>query len=143
MQSIQNILRTFIKDHGLEGGVVLNTIRKKWPDIVGQTIAIHTSPDMIRGKVITLIVDTPQWMHHLTFFREEITAKLRQYNVSEVRFRLGRLPETAPEASAAEESQLTTDDLTYLENTLKRLDDAELREKFRRLIVHGLTRKRK
>jgi len=143
MQSLHNILKTFVKDYGLEGGVALNAIRSQWHKIVGQTITGHTFPDTIKGKVLTLIVDTPQWLHHLSFFKDEITTKLKPYNVEEIRFKIGRLPENTKETRAAEDIKLSEDDLRYLENTLKNLKDEDLREKFRTLIVHGLMRGKK
>lgn len=143
MQSLHNILKTFVKDYGLEGGVALNAIRSQWHKIVGQTIMGHTFPDTIKGKVLTLVVDTPQWLHHLSFFKEEITTKLKPYNVEEIRFKIGRLPENTKETRAAEDIKLSEDDLRYLENTLRNLKDGDLREKFRTLIVHGLMRGKK
>jgi hypothetical protein len=143
MQSLHNILKTFVKDYGLEGGVVLNSIQNQWGNIAGQTVAAHTFPDTIKGKVLTLIVDTPQWLHHLSFFKEEIATKLKSYNVIEVRFKLGKLPENTKETRAAGDVKLSEDDLIYLENTLKNLKDEDLREKFRTLIVHGLMRGKK
>ena len=143
MQSLHNILKTFVKDYGLEGGVALNAIRSQWHKIVGQAVTGHTFPDTIKGKVLTLIVDTPQWLHHLSFFKDEITTKLKPYNVEEIRFKIGRLPEKTKETRAAEDIKLSEDDLRYLENTLKNLKDEDLREKFRTLIVHGLMRGKK
>jgi len=143
MQSLHNILKTFVKDHGLEGGVVLNSLQNQWGNIAGQTVASHTFPDIIKGKVLTLIVDTPQWLHHLSFFKEEIVTKLKSYNVVEVRFKLGKLPENTKETHAAGDVKLSEDDLIYLDNTLKNLKDEDLREKFRTLIVHGLMRGKK
>jgi len=143
MQSLQNILRTFVKSYGLEGGVSLNALRNKWTDIVGQTISAHTCPDILKGNVLTIIVDTPQWMHHLSFFKEEIISKLKSYNVNEVRFRIGRLPEEPTEVRKAGDIDLSEDDLRYMENTLRNLKDEELREKFRTLIAHGLMKGKK
>ncbi|MBI4848189.1 MAG: DUF721 domain-containing protein [Nitrospirae bacterium] len=143
MQSLQNILNTFIKDYGIEGGVALNAIRIQWDKLVGQAVAAHTFPDTIKNKVITLIVDTPQWLHHLGFFKEEIITKLKPYNISEIRFRIGRLPEKTKEKQETQDNELSEDDLRFLENTLKGLKDEELKEKFRTLIVHGLKRGKK
>lgn len=143
MQSLHNILKTFVKDHGLEGGVVLNSIQNQWENIAGQTVAAHTFPDTIKGNVLTLIVDTPQWLHHLSFFKEEIATKLKSYNVIGVRFKLGRLPENKKENRTPVDINLSEDDLRYLENTLRNLKDEDLREKFRTLIVHGLMRGKK
>jgi len=143
MQSLQNILKTFIKNHGLESGVVLTAIRHQWTNLVGETISAHTFPDTVKGTVLNLIVDTPQWMHHLSFFKEEITAKLKPYAVNDIRFRIGRLPEQIHEDLSTDQASLSEDDERYIENTLKNLKDEGLKEKFRSLIVHGLTRGKK
>ncbi len=140
MQRAGNILRKFTKELGLEGGIRLNVIRNQWANIVGQTIAAHTAPDTIKGKILTLTVDTPQWMHHLSFYKEEISIKLKSYDVTGVRFRLGKLPEKANGGGERENLILTDDDLRYIENTLKNIKDEELKEKFRTLLTHGLTK---
>ncbi|RJQ19868.1 MAG: DUF721 domain-containing protein [Nitrospiraceae bacterium] len=141
MRSLHNILKAFIKDYGLEGGVALNAFRNQWAGIVGQTIAAHTAPDTMKSKVLTVIVDSPQWLHHLSFFREEIITKLRPFNVTDIRFRVGSLPEQSDGDQHRENNcELTDDDLRYIENTLGNVRDEELRESFRTLIVHGLTR---
>jgi hypothetical protein len=143
MQSLHNILKTFVKEYGLEGGVVLNSIQNQWEHIAGRTVAVHAFPDSVKGKILTLIVDTPQWMHHLSFFKEEIVSKLTSYNVAEVRFKLGKLPDNSKVSSLAGDTTLSEDDLIYLENTIRNLKDEDLREKFRKLIVHGLTKGKK
>ena len=143
MQSLHNILRTFVRNYGLEGGVALNVIRNKWSDTVGNPVSVHTFPDTMKGNVLTIIVDSPQWMHHLSFFKDEIASKLKQYNVTDVRFRIGRLPEKAAEVRTEDNIELSEDDLRYMENTLRNLKDEELRDSFRTLIGHGLRKGKK
>jgi len=143
MQSLHNILKTFVKEYGLEGCAVLNSIQNQWEHIAGQTVASHTFPDTVKGKILTLVVDTPQWLHHLSFYKDEIVSKLKSYNIIEVRFKLGKLPEISKETRVAGDITLSEDDLVYLENTLRNLKDEDLREKFRKLIAHGLVRGRK
>lgn len=143
MEPLQNILRSFAREFGIEGGAGLNAIRRLWADVVGQTIATHTYPDTIKTKVLTIIVDTPQWMHHLSFYKEVIHEKLTSYNIGGIRFRLGKIPEKADKQRQEFNAGLTDDDLRYIENTLKNLKDEELKEKFRVLITHGLTKDRK
>ncbi len=144
MQPLHDILKKYIKNHGLEGGAVLSTICNHWPEIVGQTIAAHTYPDIIRGKIFTLIVDSPQWMHHLSFYKDEILKKLHQYDIKDIRFRQGKLPViVAQSPEEPEDIELSDDDLRYIENTVKNIDDEELKKKFRTLIAHGLTKGKK
>ena len=74
MQSLRNIFKAVIKNIGIESGAALNVLRRKWPQIVGQPVSVHTYPDTVRNKILTVIVDTPQWMHHLSFFKKDILA---------------------------------------------------------------------
>jgi hypothetical protein len=143
MEPLRKILGEYTKDFGIESGIALNAVRRKWADIVGPAVAAHTFPDTISSNVLTIIVDTPQWMHHLSFFKEDISEKLKFRNLTGVRFRLGRLPEKADSRISEEAAGLTDEDLRFLENTVKNIKDEELKEVFRKLIVHGLTKGKK
>ena len=144
MQPLDKILRKFIKDYGLETGLTLTAIRKQWEKLVGQAIASHTCPEEIKGKTIFVTVDTPQWMHHLGFFKQEMCEKLKPYKVTEVRFKLGRLLKTEDSGEDIKKSiLLTEEDSQYIENTLECIKDSELKEKFRVLITNALRRGKK
>jgi hypothetical protein len=146
MYPLHKILRKIVKSHGLEGGAVLNTLKKKWVDLMGQTVAAHTVPETVRNNVLTIVVDTPQWMHHLSFYREDIAAKLKPYTISGIRFRVGRVTVETAKPVSAEDVELTEEESAYVENATKNVRDEELRKQFRSLITHGLKkgkRKRK
>jgi hypothetical protein len=138
MHSLNTVLKKFVKDFGLEGGGALTDLRKQWVTIAGQTVASHTSPFTIKNSVLTLTVDTPQWMHHLSFVKEEMIDKLEKFNINEVRFRLGKLPAPAHTVTDNCERMLTDDDKRFIENTLKSIKDKELKKSFRRLLTHAL-----
>ncbi len=142
MQHLRKILGQFVKDFGIEGGAALSVIKRQWNDIVGPAVAVHTAPDIIKGSVLTIIVDTPQWMHHLSFFKGDISEKLKSYNISvkDVRFRLGRIPEKTEIQSRKENIKLTEDDARFVENTIRHVKDEELRKTFKKFISHGLTK---
>lgn len=141
MQRVGNILRQFIRDYGLEGGLTLEKIKAEWVSLVGDTIAAHTCPQTMRGKTIFITVDTPQWMHHLDFYKQEILEKLKPYKVEEVRFKLGKLSENlGTELRTGGIYQPTEEDAQYIENTIRSIKDEELKERFRTLITHGLTK---
>ncbi len=135
MQPLKNVLGKLIKDAGLESGVAITA--------VGEGIALHTYPDTIKGKVLNVLVDTPQWMHHLSFFKSDITDKLEHFGIRDVRFRIGRLPEPEVKELREEEAELSEGDIRYLDNTVRHIKDNELRNRFRRLISHGLKRGKK
>jgi len=143
MQSFQSLLKKFAKDFKIEDGVIITALRDKWVDLVGETIAVHTFPDMIKGKELTLIVDSPQWRHHLDFLKKDICDKLERYGINELKFRTGKIPESKGKLSRSVEAKLTEDDLRFIENTIKTVKDEDLKETFRKFIAHGLTKGRK
>jgi len=142
MHSLRNILGKFVKDFGIEGGVTLNNARKRWVSVVGKPVSVHTFPDTVKSGTLTIIVDTPQWMHHLSFYKDDILSKLKPFGISGIRFRLGRLPVSTPEKERAADAELSEEDLRYIENTVHSIKDEELKDKFRTLITHGLARKK-
>ena len=143
MQSFQSLLKKFNKNFKLEDGVVITALRNKWPYLVGETVAVHTYPDMLKGKELTLIVDSPQWRHHLDFLKNDICEKIERYGINDLKFRIGKIPESKGKLSKVVEAKLTEDDTRYIENTIKNVKDEDLKETFRKFIAHGLTKRRK
>jgi len=134
MQRVGGILKGFVKDYGLETGLTLVRIKDQWTNLVGLTIALHTSPDIVKGKTIFILVDTPQWMHHLSFYKQEILEKLKDYKIENIRFKLGRIPERADVKQEIPTISLSDEDFRYIEDTIKDIRDDELKEKFRKLL---------
>lgn len=143
MQPLNKVLGKLIKDVGIESGVAIIAVRRQWKRTVGEAIALHAYPDTVKGKALTIIVDTPQWMHHLSFFKGEITDKLKRFDIKEVRFRIGKLPEPKSNRSRIIEKDLSESDLRYLDNTVRNIKDSDLQEKLRKLISHGLKKGKK
>ncbi|MDO8283030.1 MAG: DUF721 domain-containing protein [Thermodesulfovibrionia bacterium] len=143
MHSLNGLLKKYFKESGIENGLLVNKLQKHWPKLVGKTIAAHTSPEAIKDKQLTITVDTPQWMHHLGFFKEEISEKLKQYDMTEIRFKLGRLSKAEASIPSPNKLELSNDDFAYIEDTLKDINDPELKEKLTKLIAHGLTENRR
>lgn len=139
MHSLNGLLKKYFKESGIENGLLVNKLQKNWPMLVGKTIAAHTSPESVKDKQLTITVDTPQWMHHLGFFKEELSEKLKQYDMSEIRFKLGKLSKAEESKPSLPKLELSSDDSAYIEDTLKDVDDPELKEKLKNLITHGLT----
>jgi predicted nucleic acid-binding Zn ribbon protein len=143
MYPLHKILRKIVKSHGLEGGAVLNTLRKKWGSLMGQAIAAHTVPETVRNHILTIVVDTPQWMHHLSFYKEDIVEKLKSYNINGIRFRVGRVEAGTTKPVNTENIELSDDESKYLDSVTKNIRDEELRKQFQSLIAHGLKKGKK
>jgi len=140
MYPLHKILRKIVKSHGLEGSAALNKLKRKWVSIMGQTIAVHTFPETVRNNVLTIVVDTPQWMHHLSFYKEDMAAKLKLYKIDGIRFRIGKITAETTKPVKTENIELTDDESKYVEKVTKNIRDEELQKQFKSLITHGLTK---
>jgi hypothetical protein len=143
MESIGTIFNRVVKDIGLESARRINSIRKEWSGLVGEVISTHAYPEALKGDMLILVVESPQWMHHLSFYKDEVAIKLERFGVKRVRFRLGRLPSTPTLTPTPKERPLTEDDRRYLDDTLRGIKDGELRKRFQSLLLHGLTKGRR
>lgn len=144
MQRVGSILKKIVGDYGLETGLSLAKIKKQWTNLVGQTLASHTFPDIIKGRTIFITVDTPQWMHHMSFYGQEIAEKLKSYNIDKVRFRLGKIcSNPGCEGTNRDIYKLSDEEIRYIEDTIKRVKSDELKEKFRLLLTHAIGHKKK
>ncbi|GBE38921.1 MAG TPA: DUF721 domain-containing protein [Nitrospirae bacterium] len=148
MQRAGTILKKFIGDYGLEAGLTFTRICDQWTKLVGETIAAHTYPDIVKGNTIFITVDTPQWMHHLSFYKQDICEKLRSYRITDVRFKLGKLPAADPALKGSDDSRvlktgpLSGADARYIENTVKSIKDDDLKRRLRELLEHALRSER-
>jgi hypothetical protein len=119
-----------------------------WNDVVGKPIARNAQPEKIRNGTLFVKVSSPVWMQQLQFMKEMIAEKLNQRLrnpvVKNIFFVVGKIagdadPVKAEPASAqtheAENFQL---DETFLES----LNDAEIRQAFKRLL-RGYSRRRR
>ena len=143
MYALGDILKVFIKEYGLEKGLTLQRIRSRWRELVGETVAAHTSPDRLSGNTVFIKVDTPQWAHHLDFYKQEIIEKLKEFNIKNIRFKVGRLPEdTDQQAPQNDIRPLSSEDKRFIDDTLSTVHDRELKDRLQQLLIHSLTRGR-
>jgi len=142
MEPIGTIFNRIVRDIGLEGVKRLSSIRREWSGLMGGVISTHAYPDGLKGDMLVVVVESPQWMHHLSFYKEEMALKLERFGVKRIRFRLGRLPSSPTVASTPQERPLTEEDRRYLDDTLRDIKDEELRGRLESLLLHGLTRGR-
>lgn len=81
-----------LRDLGLDAARTAMELQASWAEIVGEEIAAHASPDVLRGRTLDVGVDSSAWSHALTLRSEEILGRLREAlgsaAPSELRFRI-------------------------------------------------------
>jgi len=117
-----------------------------WNDVVGKTIAKNAQPEKIRNGTLIVKVTSPVWMQQLQFMKEMIVDKLNQRlkndTVKTVFFMVGRIDETAADATA-ELTPMNQPPRPVDEEFLQSIEDQEIREAFRKLLKSFARRKPK
>ncbi len=77
--AITPILKSMSLKLGLEKEMGLYRLQEEWAQLVGETIAQHTAPEKMQFKTLTLLVDSPVWMHELTFLKTGLIEKINKH----------------------------------------------------------------
>lgn len=149
IEKISIPLGTMLAKRGLGGRLKEYRIFGQWKKIVGTVIALHAQPLSVRGKTLSVVVDSSAWMQQLTMLKPEIIRKvargLGHAAIERITLKIGpvdvspaRAPERTPLATlGAEESR-------KIEDYVKNVPDSEAREVIKRVIEKDMVmRKRK
>ena len=148
LDSFSTILAGLANRLGLESKLFEARLRRYWPDIVGEPIAIHTRPDQIRFKKLYIFVHNSVWLQQLTFLKpallEKVNAMAGQTLVTEIVLRIGEFsPELAisspPSALEPAPSQPSAQLLQEAALHTRTIQDQVLREYVAAVMVQALS----
>lgn len=145
---LSTTLLKILRAHGLEGRLSEYRIFGRWEKSVGRVIARHARPLAVRGKKLTLIVDSPAWMQQLSLLKPEIIEKvnrgLGREEITSIMLQLGEVASTErPSDDTLVRSSLDEDDHEKIDRYSSEIHDPDIRESFRHLLEKDLlSRKR-
>ena len=139
MHSVSDIIKGFSKDIGIKESRYLTLLRKKWALLVGDAIATHTYASYIKGQTLHLKVDSPQWVHNLSFFKRELLEKLHEFDITDLRMSIGKIPCSTKVTQSSDVTQLTEEDRDFIQKTTSCLKEREIREAFEALMKKSLS----
>jgi predicted nucleic acid-binding Zn ribbon protein len=139
LDKLSDTLVKMLQARGMEGRLREYRVFGQWDRAVGAVIARHAQPLSLRGKKMTLIVDSPAWMQQLSLLKPEIIEKMnRRLGHNAIRDITLKLGEVAPRGEASEElsvpADLNRDEREKIEHALQEIPDAEIREAVRRVM---------
>lgn len=122
-----------------------------WGDIVGPSLAAHTSPAGWRGTTLMITVEHNTWMQELQFMKRELIAKISEAcpktRLKDIRFQIGKIEGAVSHDVAADASFelpcLDQSEKDFARDTVRPVADDETRETIRRLIEKDLSLKKK
>jgi len=141
-------LGSMLKARGLGSRLSEYRVFGQWEKAVGPVIARHAQPQTVRGKKLTLVVDSPAWMQQLSLLKPQIVEKvnktLGKEVIKEITLRLG---EVASREQPAEEppvrAVLGREEREKIEDYVRGISDPAIKEAISRVIEKDfLSRKR-
>jgi hypothetical protein len=139
-----DLLLPLIKNLGIENCIKLAEIHKNWYNLFKDPLSLHMSPCKLSEGEILLTVDSPVWLQELTYFKGDIIKKLSPYGVKDVRFRLGRVSKKTGirgKGQGSEVRPLTTEECSYIEETVSQINDKKLKETVKKAMKKALITK--
>ena len=149
LDKLSHTLEGMLRARGLGSRLSEFRIFGQWEKSVGPVIASHAQPQTVRGKKLTLVVDSPAWMHQLSLLKSEIVEKvnrnLGREIIKDITLRLGEVePPDRPSAKTAVHAVLDQDERNTIENYVRGIGDPNIKEAITRVIEKDLlSRKQK
>ena len=141
-------LGKLLKARGFQGRLHEYRIFGLWERSMGSMIARHAQPQSVRGKRLSLIVDSPAWMQQLTLLKPDIIEKLNKSlgrtAIKDITLKLGEIPvdhERTPEEPTA--TPLDPDERATIEQYVAKITDVATRDAIRRVIEKDFLSRKK
>jgi predicted nucleic acid-binding Zn ribbon protein len=143
-QPIRSILERTIQSLEIEVPLKTYSIFGAWNEIVGESVAAHARPRTIRNRILFIDVAHPTWMQQLQFLKptllEKINTFLGESLIQDIRFKLGKIVSKVPappKTLSMEDEKLDKATLNGIEGLLQEMDDEELRNNLREVLIKG------
>jgi len=137
--AVKAALRKLNLDTKMQGYAVWRV----WAKAVGDTIAQQAQPAFVRGGILFVKCSSSAWMQQLQFMKgticEALNRLLGKEVVKEIRFQIGKIAPLAQAKPSAEDQEVALDDaeLKRIDEALRPLQDPEIKEIARRIMVKG------
>jgi hypothetical protein len=137
------VLGPLLRNLGLESGVRLARIRNDWYEIFDEQITAQLFPASFSDRELLLHVSSPIWMQQCSFHKSELIKKLSAYDVQNIRFRLGRIPQKKQRtATTRKPLELTPENRSFLTELLSEVSDEDLKEAVKKAVEKSLTKRK-
>jgi len=145
-QSLRSILEKTLKTLDIDVPLKTYSIVGAWNEIVGESVAEHSHPRSIRNQILFIDVAHPTWMQQLQFLKptllEKVNAFLGKPLIKDIRFKLGTFSPTLPappKTLLMKDERLDEATLSRIEGFLRDIDDEEVKNSLRKVLVKGAT----
>jgi len=83
-----SVFEEIIKELNINEKLIIEQIKKKWPDLVGQIISSHSVPDRIFKKTLFVNVDHSVYSNELNFMKDLLISAINNEIKKELIFNI-------------------------------------------------------
>lgn len=95
MIHVKNVILDTIVECNLQEKLLVDKIREKWSYVVGSLNAVHSRPEIIKNRVLYVVVDNSMYSNEIIMYKDSILSKLREITgiieISDIRTKIGKL----------------------------------------------------
>jgi hypothetical protein len=143
-QPIHSILEKTLKALEIDVPLKSYSIWGAWKEIVGESVALHTQPRVIRNRILFIDASHPTWIQQLQFLKptllEKINAFLREPLIQDIRFKLGKISHSVPTSLKTHllgDEKLDKAALNQIESIVQKIEDGDVRKGLREVLIKG------
>jgi predicted nucleic acid-binding Zn ribbon protein len=143
-QSISSILEKTLKNLEIDVPLRAYSVLGAWKEIVGESVALHTQPRIIRNRILFIDVSHPTWIQQLQFLKPTLLEKINSFlsgsHIQDIRFKVGNISPTIPtplRTSVLEGEDLDEETLKRIERLLQKVEDEDVRKGLRDILIKG------
>jgi hypothetical protein len=148
VEKLSSTIEKILRDRGWGAKLKEYRIYGVWEKAVGKGIARHARPAGMRGKKLTVLVDSSAWMQQLSLLKPEIIGKvnqhLREEAVESITLKLGEFePSSVPrDEYRPAAGTLGPVEQTRIEKCVSGIADQQTRESLRHLMERDFLSKK-
>jgi len=147
---LADILDSVLGKFGIKTRLKENEVFAVWEQAVGDAVARNCRPKTITDGILVIETKNNVWMQELSLLRQEIMDSINKHlgweGVKDLRFRIGTM-ENAPQTKSGGEKRnpaarekLDPQTEREMEQALAGIEDDELKEALRGLMIRGVKR---
>lgn len=150
MKPIGKIIPNLLNGYGLSNNILCETLKKEWDFIFKEPLSLHTAPYKFTNGELFIKVDSHIWLNELNFLKNNIIEKLSSYGVRNVYFTFGKISKNKGNKKIAqikkkdyEFFELKKEDSHFIEDTISKIENQELRTTIKKAITKSLLSNRR
>lgn len=149
VEKLGSTIEKILADRGWGAKLKEYRVFSLWAKAVGPGIARHSQPASIRGRRLTVIVDSSAWMQQLSLLKPDIVAKVNDRlgpdGIESITLKLGELerPAGPAEAEQAPAGTVTAEERRRIEDALADIKEPSAKDAFRAVMEKDLLYKKR